>query len=737
MQGHFSGEKVAPHSLRATAAAWLLPMLLTAVSASAQQTLAGLHRELEPNLPRTTASVHQPALPSSKPSALQDTALSRSAGRALFVHGDAERARVLATRAVKANPDDMEARFVLMEIANDAGDVPATLEHAVALCEGGGPSDDPRVQLAEARIRHGAGNTAAFRRVTPRLQGLLLNSRQAWPQLSEALLAAAMDGVRGLNPYALARSAGIITDWRVVGPLGRRALAGADAEGLSRNDALSQPVLQGRAVENFQFPDGTLVLPEYLAHRGTFYAAAEFGTLEPEMRRLTVQAAGTVEAYVDGAFVLKSGVGGITDATMDLAAGRHRVLLRFSSTAVPLRVQVTADALAGEWQALASESSQEATHQKSVLAGLRTVKARTVPKEPEADSPSAWLALVEDRPTCAVLAGGAKFFETSDDAVMAKALQSQLAGCAPESLAYPRELARQGKHAEAAAALRSVLLEAPLNREAHQMLLRELQLSGQDQAAQSAAADWVRIAPNAGTYRRMAAFADAEESSTTPFYLRYRRQAVMPSEEAIRKASGDRAVVLDDHVAIARRDGSVSLYVHRFELAKSAEAAAAFAQLQIPADAQMLTFRRDEPNPGDGTLASLEMEYIVHSIGDGGITEHPEVFQHVFGPAQTPVLSSRFVVITPADESDRRTVIATGESPALQSRVADGMVERMWEWKASDGEKFAVIRVVDHENGWSVPRSAERRKKIETTRPGPRLVDAMLVYPEPLSRTPE
>jgi hypothetical protein len=621
----------------------------------------------------------------------------------------------------------MEALFVLMEIAAAEQDTASLLRHAVALCERGGPSgSDARVRLAERRIRQLAENTAAFRREVPRIQALLQNSRQEWPPLSQALLTAAMDGTPGLNPYALARGAGILTDWRVAGPLGRRALAGVDAEELSRNDALAQPAVEERVVENFQFPDGTLTLPTYLTHRGTFYAAAEFATLEAGARRISVTAAGPVEVYVDGAFVLKTGSQGSGSEPMDLAPGPHRVVVRFREVATPLQVRVAAEPEARAWETRAAAKEEAAYLQ----AALSREEVRASVTGPQADSEAAWLRLVEDHPTCETLQQAAKFFAASGKDGDAREMEARLDGCAPESLAYARLLAGQGRHAQAAAVLRKLLKEFPLHREARQRMIAELQLSGQEEAAQRAAADWVRIAPNAGSYRRLAAFAQPEGSESSsppaPFYLPFRRQAVMPPEEELGKTTGSTVVALDDHVAMARRDGSVSLYVHRFEIARTQEGAARLAQEQMPKDAQMIRLRRDGPA---GAGASLEMEYVLYGVGDGGIAQHPEMFQHVFAASPAVVLSSRFAVVTPSDESDQRTVIETGNAPAMQSQVADGMLQRVWEWNNSV-VGFAVVRVVDHENGWSVPRSAERRKKIDTTHPGPRPVDAKLEAPE-------
>ena len=112
------------------------------------------------------------------------------------------------------------------------------------------------------------------------------------------------------------------------------------------------------------------------------------------------------------------------------------------------------------------------------------------------------------------------FYRSRRQFAEAAAAQQKLDGCAPESLAYAQSLASQERHSEAAQALQQLLAAAPLNRSARLMLVRELQLAGDDPGAERAAAAWLRIAPNASEYRRLAAAgsndpaADAQQTST-------------------------------------------------------------------------------------------------------------------------------------------------------------------------------------------------------------------------------
>ena len=290
------------------------------------------------------------------------------------------------------------------------------------------------------------------------------------------------------------------------------------------------------------------------------------------------------------------------------------------------------------------------------------------------------------------------------------------------------------------------------------MLVRELQLAGEDEGAQQAAAEWLRIAPNAEDYHRLAggwtrditaAGGIASSSSAKNFYLPYRRDAaVIARQSANLPATGDTVMLLNDHVAIARPDGSVSLYIHRTTRAQTDDAAALLSAAKLPRDAQILGLRIVHPDgsaaalnnaPGTAPAAfapgdAMDEEYILNFTGDGGIPEHAEAFQFVFGSFDQQVLGSRFVVLTPAGRADRGAVISTGEIPAMTTTVRNGMVERVWEKNSSDdapapsaltsGEGLAIVRVVEEEHGWSEPSSAEHRHKIETIHPGPRPSDS-------------
>ncbi len=838
-------------SIHVKAKVFVAPLLSLAialgVSAPAQEaTIARLTHEDNSGLPH--ASIGSTWSPSHKSrpgqtAALPETLISRSAANALFVRSDLERARVLATEVLRRNPRDVEALFVRMEVAAMQADGATVLDAAVRLCEAAeAQPGDPRAQLASARIREAAGNTPQFRAAVPQIKGLLANSNQPWIELRVALLQAAMDGTPGLDPYALSRAAGILTDWRVVGPLDRRSLELDDS--IASVDDLTHAFYQNRAVENFQFPDGRITLPDYLSHHGMYYGVTQFGSLNAARWRVEVEGAGRVTVYVDGRRVLKSADGrAMRSNSFEAPSGPHRVLLKFTSAGLPLRVAIAPDgdnarpplpskASAQELAYLlaashyASGDFEDAVTQINAVASatnsaalqfllaqslkpgtpqsltawdkvhtlapvafsanvaiaqnalktsdreraLRLV-SQVLTVEPtneqalevatnagpftamsEAKLESLWARRAAAHPSCANLQSFITFYRAHQQPANAGTIQQKLEGCAPDSLDYAKALSQQGSHVAAANAVRQLLAAAPLNRPARLMLVRELQLAGDDRAAQQAAAEWLHVAPGAERYHRLAASAPEAGKTvedTAEFYEPYRRDVAVIEHEIRREGAAATAVdLLNDHVAVSRSDGSVSLYIHTARRLAADEAAQPAAYLNPPRGAEVLVLRVLHSDGSSSDLSSsaeialspsslaagdiVDEEYVVHYVGDGGIPEHPEAFQFVFGSFNQRVLTSRFVVLTPAEQADRGVVLETGGTPTMSETVAGGMLQRIWSTDGSPATPettvqdsgLPIVRVVEQENGWAVPSNAEHQRRIETIHPGPRPQDS-------------
>lgn len=817
--------------------------LAISAAASAQQpTLARLGREADADIPRATISTSglSRSLRSRTTSPLPDSSLARPAAQALFVRGNLERARRLAAQVLRRNPSDPEALFIRMEVAAMEDDGASLLDAAMRLCEAGqGAPADTRVQLATVRILETAGNTPVFRAAIPSIKALLGNSQEQWPRLHAALLQAAMDGVPGLDPYAISRSAGILTDWRMVGPLGKQ-LPGSD-HGISWAGDLSAPMYQNRVVENFQFPDGQIVLPDYLSHHGTFYAASHFASLTAATWRVVVESSTGTEVYVDGQRVLRAeGSPRRHSSTFGASPGPHRVMVEFAGSSITTRVAITPanDAIrpafparlsleeltyllaaghyvVGDFESAVKQINAIPSADNSAALQFLLAQAKTQAHDDGSDGQTGWARLhslapsalaaddalaeralarrdlatavrlatevvsaqpsdaralailasaqVTDRhyasndddlwvrrlaahPSCGTLREAVSFYRGQNNVTQANSIQRRLDGCAPESLDYAESLSAQGNHAGSAQALQRFVSAAPLHRDARLMLIRELQLAGADEAAQRAAVEWLHVAPNAGDYHRLAATVEPagstgkDDKQREPFYAPYRRDASrMVRQSAAQDASTGAVMMIEDHVAIARPDGSVSLYVHSLKRPRSRPVMQP-REIAIPQGAQVLALRilhadgtsaalddsdASVPRPGD----AIEKEYVINYAGDGGISEHCEAFQFVFGNFGDQVLHARFVVLTPAGQADRGVVIATGGAPAMTAAVHEGMLRRIWDMEESQTNAAGparpstgspIVRVVEEENGWATPSSAEHQRRIETIHPGPR-----------------
>jgi tetratricopeptide (TPR) repeat protein len=260
---------------------------------------------------------------------------------ALFENSDPDGARAAAAEVLKQEPANRAALFITMEAAALEADSAAELDAALRLCET--KAKEPQVNIAAARILELAANTAQFRAIVPRLQALLADYTPQASDLRTALLAAAADGTPGIDARAVAHDSGLATDWRIAGPFGRFSNVDFDRRWPAELDRLSQPAYPGRVVEHFRFEDGRASLPDYFEREGVFYAASEVDAPAPGDWMFRVESSGTLELFVDGASVLLKddrfrATPAIVARTLWLAAGWHRVLVKFIPAGAPFRV---------------------------------------------------------------------------------------------------------------------------------------------------------------------------------------------------------------------------------------------------------------------------------------------------------------------------------------------------------------------------------------------------------------
>jgi hypothetical protein len=149
--------------------------------------------------------------------------------------------------------------------------------------------------------------------------------------------------------------------------------------------------------------------------------------------------------------------------------------------------------------------------------------------------------------------------------------------------------------------------------------------------------------------------------------------------------------------------------------------------LPMPNGAQLLTSRVVNRVAASASILragdEIEEEYVVNYTGDGGMISHPEAFQYVFNDFDSPLLDARFVILSPSNETPGY-VIASGDVPKSRTDFANGYRAETWERKIESADANtsapAIVRVVENENGWSIPPSVERRRILETIHPGPR-----------------
>ncbi|MGH9521637.1 MAG: tetratricopeptide repeat protein, partial [Terriglobales bacterium] len=571
---------------------------------------------------------------------------------AFFEHSLLETSRAQARLALRSNPHNVDALFVEMEAAALEADTPAVLDAALRILSISAAEHDDRASIAAGRVYDLAANTQEFVKVLPRVQAIAGHENPQAEVLRAALVKAGMDGARGVNVSAVAKAAGIITDWRAAGPFGEYANLDFNRAWPPQRDLLMGSVSDGQQVELFHVDDGMFRLPDYFGHDGIFYAMSrvEVAGGRFDMR---VESAGTLEVFVDGKSVLRHDsrfrvVPEIASATIHLGRGEHTVLVKFFNTAEPFRVMLAQSTAARSttvagtgldaqyvaasskfWEgdyawSVAAFEQLRATHESAAVdwmlyqswahaekdspeaATLLDAILRQTPEALAADyelaardsaagrlddalqhlsrvlGRRAYFAPAEDlmgqiavrmhlpvrasrsieilldiHPSCDVLRRAQHFFAGQARYDRARQVDDGLSECGLDSIAYATSLSESGRHQEAAAAAQQVVARNPLDRNARQMLARELALAGDADGARAAIQALAKIAPNSARFRRMAdtnadpltlldnPLSIEAAADTAPFYAPYRRDGVeVVKEAANRHFSGGPALQL-------------------------------------------------------------------------------------------------------------------------------------------------------------------------------------------------
>ena len=156
----------------------------------------------------------------------------------------------------------------------------------------------------------------------------------------------------------------------------------------------------------------------------------------------------------------------------------------------------------------------------------------------------------------------------------------------------------------------------------------------------------------------------------------------MVRKSAQRSFSGGEAVILlSDKVVRIRRDGPVSVYVHRITRPLNKEGISRYGEVTLPRGADLLELRTIKANgeiiepelaqqkptismpalePGD----AIEEEYVLHYAE---LDQMPEsAGAHTFGSFAAPILHARMVLLSPAEST------VTCERTSRSSAAAGG-----------------------------------------------------------------
>ncbi|HKV93253.1 MAG TPA: DUF3857 domain-containing protein [Candidatus Angelobacter sp.] len=270
-----------------------------------------------------------------------------------------------AEARLQHNPADAAALFVRMEAAELEERPELVLDSALRLCTL--PVDSLLQVMASNRILEYAGNTRVFNSVVRRVRAAAALENSCTFNLKLALVAAAMDGQPKIDLDQAARSAGLLTRWRIAGPFGEYNNVDFERRWPPEIDQLSQeqypdetmppglleaarkkPAASGELsktirTERFWFRDGMISLPDYFSSPGVFYAAGEVEIPVSQALQVEVLSSGTYTVLIDGEEALQHDSRYATGASrysvsLKLRAGRHRILVKFTADAAPLSV---------------------------------------------------------------------------------------------------------------------------------------------------------------------------------------------------------------------------------------------------------------------------------------------------------------------------------------------------------------------------------------------------------------
>ncbi len=297
-------------------------------------------------------------------------------------------------------------------------------------------------------------------------------------------------------------------------------------------------------------------------------------------------------------------------------------------------------------------------------------------------------------PDCDTISAAIRFYSADDEFAAARRLEGDLRDCAPGSLAYAHQLSDTGRHNEAVSELRRVISNDSFDREARLLLIAELRLAGDTDAAGKEAAALTSLAPSLRSRAARALTGDGI-SALAPFYLPYRRDGLHVIEQAAHRSftGGPAVFLLRDRIVALAPDGRLSLYVHELTRVLDRDGIQRYGEVAVPPGASLLELRtikldgtvlEPELAQGKATVSmpglapgdAVEVEYVLRYDDTGGIAAHRDAARFAFGSFDAPVLNARFVVVAPPAAPPR--IVTQGDVP---QRVADSAA---WLWERHD-----------------------------------------------------
>jgi hypothetical protein len=591
-----------------------------------------------------------------------------AAAEALFVRSDLDAAKREAAAALKANPRDTRALFVSMEASALDGDDSGMLSSATRLCAAAETNaNDEMCEIAAGRIGDAAANSKTFRGSLDAIQKLIAAGSPQAHTLRLALVSAASDGAPEFETLFQSRESGLLTDWKIVGPLGRYPNTDFDRAFGPEQDGLTKKSYGSRPVRSLQFVNGRVELPKGVQRTGVFYAAADVDLRSGGEWRLWVESPGTLEVFIDGKRAMlkddrKMMQPQVLWEMRRMDDGLHRVVVKFLASALPFRVAIMPPTggvkkrnnkpglhagAEGEYVSVALRYWRR--DYMGVVRALRTSTTLTSSAPAKLLLAQAWMRATSGDPAearAALLAAS----KATPDAVAVRlrlAEQAEAADRIDEALSelkaaltarpnneaalklFAQVASRLKWRAEAVKAFGKLVDEHPScsNLRDAAWYLAGVGEYGRAQSLETAMkncgpgsrlyAEWLAQAGRTGAENnaeRPPDIANGNRSNPrsagffngTEFYSQFRRDGVqvVRNAESQKFSGGPAVLLLKDKVAEVDESGETAVYVHTITRVLNRDGIEKYGEVTVPAGASILELRTIKP---DGTVIEPEL----------------------------------------------------------------------------------------------------------------------------------